>query len=150
MFVQHTSKIRSSAQSWYYIWKNRIARNSFAVAGGCCVLSTIARRKCVVLQQWGSPPPSTWWRIPIYFNYQLYCFCFFRFCTFYFSYLLDNLTMSLGLDKLTIEDRVVLAQSSGLMAIFEDPISFEIMVWLCVVWLCEVSLTSRIIRVIFL
>jgi hypothetical protein len=35
---------------------------------------------------------------------------------------------SLGLDKLSMEDRMVLAQSSGLMAIFEDPISFEIMV----------------------
>jgi hypothetical protein len=37
------------------------------------------------------------------------------------------MSLGLGMDKLTMEDRVVLAQASGLMTIFEDPISFEIM-----------------------
>lgn len=41
--------------------------------------------------------------------------------------------MALEVDKLSIEDRVVLAQSSGLLSVFEDPISFEIMVQLILI-----------------
>lgn len=38
------------------------------------------------------------------------------------------MTTNIAFDKLTLEDRAVLAQSYGMLPIFEDPISFEIMV----------------------